>query len=180
MERQPDLKQLFGPIEPTELMKKFFQEHPEAKWNDALAFLLDSFPQVADGQVQYLIDGGTAVHLLHPEREEPLDVDIIVRSEEFKRNFVNARIVDPKTPKDWCSDHVIPYNEQIVEKIFALHVQIQFSGRTILIVCPEFLALSKSIPWRGKPQERAKEISDLKLLSVSTEMIQRLKETLGI
>ncbi len=180
MDKQPDLQQLFGPIKTTELMKEFFRENPEAKWDAALEFLLQRFPQIMDGKVQYLIDGGTAVHILHPEREDPLDVDILVRSDEFKVKFVNARVIDAKSIKDWCTDHGIPYNEEMDEKILSLYTEVDFHGQKVLIAKPDFLALSKSIPWRGKPQQRQKETDDLRLLSVSQETLEQLKTTLGI
>ena len=161
-------------------MKEFFREHPEAKWKDALNFLLEKFPQITDGQIQYLIDGGAAVHLLHPEREEPKDIDILVRAEDLKENFSNALIIDAKTIKDWCANHDVPYSADIEEKIFSLGVNLNIDGRGIVIASPAFLALSKLLPWFGKSRRREKDASDLKILSVSPGDLDRLKKLLNI
>lgn len=176
MEAEP----LFGPIEPTPLIKEFLEKNPEAGWKETLNFLLDQFPQIVDGEIQYLIDGGTAVHLLCPERRTPKDIDILVKNEDFKTNFVNAKIIDAKTPKDWCSDHSVPYCDVLAEKIFTSSTPIVFGDKAVLIVSPSFLAISKTLPWRGKPQARQVDLQDLELLSVSDENIQQLKQILGI
>ncbi len=56
---------------PSEFVSGYIKEHPNRTWQDNLIFLADNFPQVQNGQMQYFIEGGTAVKLLHPRRIDP-------------------------------------------------------------------------------------------------------------
>lgn len=172
---------------PSERVRKFLKENPEADWRICLNFLLDNWPQVVAGEVQYVIEGGTAVKLLFPQRGKPADVDVISRSEEMEEEFQGAsKKLDVKRIEFWLAVRVWPHNlryfdSEKAEFLFTHTREVEFMGRELLVLNEIALAASKEMPYSGSRSKRPKDITDLELLRQDPleveKLINRIKST---
>lgn len=169
---------------PTREVQKFLRENPEVGWRNSLTFLLDRYPQVEKGRVIYLIEGGAAIRLLHPERQEPGDVDVITRSSKMARDFANAQKIDVKTVSVWFAHRLWPYNYRYFnpkpgEFLLDLNQIVNFEGREIVILNSLGLAASKMLAYGNRPP-RDKDLEDLKLLKQDPARVQEVIDRIKI
>lgn len=166
------------PEEPSEAVGKFLKENPDAKWNDSLHFLLDHYQQVEDGRAKYLVEGGVALKLLFPSRQEPMDLDIVTRSGQMEKDFVNSRKFDVKSLSSWYAFRLPPYNIRSFDTdegdfLLDMNQAIQFDNREVLILNPLALAVSKTLQY-GSREPRQKDLDDLTLLNQDPQQIQAI------
>ncbi len=162
-------EELFSPVpqpEPTsDKVKKFIQENPSANWRECLEFLIDGWPQLVGGSVQYLIEGGAAVKLLFPERQEPEDIDVLTRNEDLKSQFQGNKKFGIKRLADWYVIKVRPFSHRSFDPskaqfVFDHHERAEFNGRNVLILNRLGLSTAKSMHVL-----RDKDVRDLILLN---------------
>lgn len=172
------------PEKPSAEVQRFLADNPEASWRESLGYVLTHWPQVRDGNVDYLIEGGVAVKLLFEERQEPLDVDILTRSQEMEKNFRNSRKFDVKSLSFWYSARLYPYNVNALNNVaegdflFDMNQKVTFDGRDVLILNPLGLAVSKTLRY-GDRDPRAIDVSDLELLDQDPAKIQEVIERIA-
>lgn len=159
---------------PSEFVQRYIEDIPNRIWRDNLVFLIDNFPQTKNGQLQYIIEGGTGVKLLRPQRVDPQDIDFITRSEELALQFSSAHGLDAKSVELWFKFRGarLLFTPQNVEKLFSLTQEVEFEGRRIHIFKPVVLAMSKDTRKWFNP--RQKDVDDIKLLGVSDEEIEEI------
>lgn len=158
----------------------FIKENPSGYWRDYLMFLLNTFPQVQDGKIQYLIEGGAAVFLYHPNSVRspfivPHDIDVVCKSRQLRDQFYPPITFDFKTLQEWLELRGMQYSEGGGELLLNCFDEVIFEARKILVLSPVALALSKSLPFLGY-QQRFKDVSDLKILGVPSTEINDLKK----
>ncbi len=159
---------------PSEFVQRYIEGNPNRTWRDNLAFLIDNFPQVQNEQIQYLIEGGTGVKLLRPQRVDPEDIDFITRSEELALQFSSTPGLDAKSVELWFKFRAsrLLFTPQNVEKLFNLTQEVEFQGRKIHILKPTVLAMSKDTRKWFNP--RQKDMDDINLLGVSDDEIEEV------
>ena len=169
----------FIPHLPSDRVRRFVNENPNAGWDGCLQFVLDNFPQVENGAIQWLVEGGVAVHFLRPSRTIPEDIDIITRSKKMVREFVNASPkLDVKTVEDWFRFRLLGHNQESEEFLFRNNTAVPFRNGKIYVLNPVALAASKTIPWGRSHVKRARDIEDIRILSVPEENVQEFIDQL--
>lgn len=160
---------IFQILPPGPEAQRFADLYPDATWQDGLTYFLDGFPQVVNGEVQWLLDGGIAIHLMHPSRKTPKDVDILTRSEDLPKRFSpsvrdHKNIFDVKSLRLWMGLRNLQYYSKHQELFFGEYQTLDFQGHRIHAVKPTVLALGKTQFWNNKPRDIDK--SDISLLAV--------------
>lgn len=175
----PDRRELFGiASKPSSEVQRFLTEKPNARWQECLSYLLDNWPQAVNGRIEYLIEGGVAVKLLHPQRQEPGDVDVVSRDANMELAFRGSKRFGVKHLSLWYATRLWPYNTQAFESnsglfLLDLHQVTEFQGREVLILNPLALAVSKTMEY-ARNEKRGKDILDLRLLNQDPKKIQEL------
>lgn len=161
-------------LRPADDVTQFLKEHPTADALTSLHFLLDYYPQRRDGEIQWLLDGGTVVHLLHPDvRPQGHDLDMITKNSSISRPFVNSRYFDAKPIDIWCKAKGIALTDEVVQKVFGSPEEVSVEGRAVLTVPLDVLAASKLLPYFGQ-ESRVKDLSDIQLLGLPEGRIQEI------
>ncbi|MBI2019938.1 hypothetical protein HYS94_00760 [Candidatus Daviesbacteria bacterium] len=156
-------------------LEALYRENPQPSWDKILDLLISIFPQVENGQLQYLIEGGVAVHLLIPTRQIPEDVDLVLRSEdsETEKKFAGT---PSKSAKRWLESRRIPGSEPNIRILFSHSTPVQFNGRPVYILDALALTFSKSVDLHSTPLHiappRPKDLKDLRLLGISQAQIE--------
>lgn len=77
--------ELFRPLRPALEVEEFLEKNPMFDLSTALRFLLDRYPQLDDGQPQWIVEGGAAVRLLthNTNRTVTRDIDIVTRKPDL-------------------------------------------------------------------------------------------------
>lgn len=171
MEEDTESKSRVRVLPPHPEVGKFLEEHPEPNWEELLLFLADTFPQSEDN-LQYLIEGGAAVHLLQPERQTPDDVDFIFKDTEDGKKFSR---LPGKSANEWLYSKGLPESDGNVDYLFHQFVPHEFKGRTLYLLNPPGLAFSKSVNYYHQPP-REKDKADVQILGVMGEQISSFRE----
>jgi hypothetical protein len=175
---KPKAKVLFIPQTPAKHVKEWLRKNPEADWRDSINYVLDNYPQTRrDGRLNYLIEGGTAIHFLYPERPEPADIDIISKSKRMKRDFNGVSKVDVKLVREWFQFRFIPFNAAVSGLLFSLKEEVEFEGRSIWILNAMGLSAAKTLPYLRIPP-RSKDIEDMNFLDPENEKLMDLQQQL--
>ena len=168
---------------PSERVIKFLEAHPKADWQDQIEFIADNFPQIKDGQLQWLLYGSAAIALLLPEQlaRSPKDTDIVTWDKIMTREFINSRIFDVKTIQDWFQLRGLSFTPEKGKLLFDQNIAVPFRGKPLKVFNPLALIVSKSFPWFGQPDRREQDTSDINLLQVSPDQVKsfiaQLKDT---
>jgi len=169
-----DQESKFKPRQPCVEVKQFIVEHPEADWQECLTFLLDNFPQQINGEVQYIIEGGTATQLLAGERQkQPKDIDMILTKDGLEGKFVNSMKFDTKTLKQWFEMRGLIYTQEKREFLLNQYIPVVLDGKQVLVLKPVILAVSKMLGYNGR-SPRNIDVEDVESLSVSDEDVQQV------
>jgi len=162
----------------SERIRMYFDEHLGEPWQNHLRFVLNTFPQIEDGQIQYLIYGGAAIHLLHPQRIEPKDVDVLTRNSAMIAEFPphpEGPPIDVHSIDRWLRDHQLPHNQELEDFLFGQFQPVNFEGKEVLIMNPISLSWSKqNVLWGNL--KRPKDSEDIRLLNVNPEEIKMFTE----
>lgn len=166
---------------PPEPIRTFLLEHPGYEnWKSYLHFLVDNFPQVQNGQIQYLIEGGAAMHLHIPDTRrdlfgKPHDIDVICRSNELRDQFLPPVTFDVKTTEEWFRLRAMEYTKEKGSFLLSCNAPIISEGRRILALNKVTLSLSKRLPFMGNRQ-RLKDIMDTQELGIPDEETNSLRQ----
>ena len=166
---------------PPEPVRSFLLEYPGYEnWKSYLHFLIDNFPQVQDGQIQYLIEGGAAMHLHIPNTRrdvfgKPHDIDVICRSKELRDQFLPPVTFDVKTTEEWFRLRAIEYTEERGNFLLSCNTPVISEGRKILALNKVTLSLSKKLPFMWYKQ-RFKDIFDIQALGIPDEETNSLRQ----
>lgn len=168
----------FVPHKTSKEVQRFLRENLEANWGDCLDYVLNRWQQVSQGKIQYLIEGGVAIKILHPNRQEPRDVDVLTRSPRMERSFENAQKIDVKTVAHWFAFRLWPYNLSAFstkpgEFLLEMNQEATFRDRKVFILSPLGLAVSKTLRYGNRPP-RDKDVDDLRLLDQDPLEIQKI------
>lgn len=177
MQPPENLKAFVIPLQPSAEVQRFLRENPQATWVECSGYLLDYYPQMLAGKVQYLIEGGTALRLLYPQRREPKDVDVLTRSRRMVEDFRNSRKFDVHDLAFWFGDRVFhgrTLDPRQGEFLFDYNEQVDFQGRTVLTFSRLALAASKMMSFREMPYPREHNREDLRLLNQDPQEVQAL------
>ena len=158
----------------SERVQTYFAEHSGKNWQHHLTFLLDTFPQTSGGKLDFLIYGGTAIHLLHPARQDPADIDVVTRNDTIAAEFPlhpHAPVIDVHPIRMWLEAHGLPNTRTLQEFLFQRNMPIEFEGRHIWIIDPLALTFSKQRS-PGARANREKDKTDIELLSVDASELQ--------
>lgn len=169
---------MFVPSVPSERVLGFLKEHPQVSWQESLEFLLDYWQQVVEGRVQYLVEGGVAVKLLYPQRQEPNDVDVVTRSINMAGEFNGARRIDVKPVSFWYASRLLPDNGNAFDPtngafLLDMSQEVQFGQRSLFILNPVALAVSKTLRYHNR-DPREKDLEDLRLLDQDPQKVQNV------
>ena len=174
---------LFVPIPkqpPSERVLSFLESPHWPEWQKRLHFLLDNFPQKIGGQIIWLLDGGTAVHLTYPDRKEPDDIDVITTSKGMALEFSSTGTLafDVKHTEDWFRFHFLQHDEESIKNLFNHNTLRNFENRTVL--CLDNLALAAGkYSWAKGKILRGKDVHDLYFLGVSQQEALTYLDDLG-
>ncbi|MBI2028602.1 MAG: hypothetical protein HYT07_03245 [Candidatus Levybacteria bacterium] len=171
-------RRTFINVEPSEEVKRFLTENPNARWDQCLGYVLDHWPQVRDGKIDYLVEGGTALRLLFPQRQDPADVDILTRSQQMNKHFRNSRKFDVKHITDWYASRLHPYNSNAFDQeggnfLFDMNQSVEFGNRKVLVLNSLGLAVSKTLRYLHRDL-RKKDLRDLTLLNQDSTQIRQI------
>lgn len=171
-------KAFMVPEEPSEMVRAFLKEHPDVKWEDSLRYVLDHYKQVEDGKVMYLVEGGAALKLLFPNRQEPGDLDIVTRSDQMQKDFSNSRSFDVKSLSLWYASRLHPHNPRAFDVdegdfLMDMNQPVRFGDREVLILNPLALAVSKTLQYLSQ-ESRQKDREDLTMLNQDPQQIQSI------
>lgn len=166
--------EMFVPASPSYEVKQFLEKNPQAYWESSLRFLIETYPQVQDGQVKWVVEGGAAVRLHDPSRRIPNDVDIITREAEarMKKELVNVRRFGIKTIKEWLFLRDLLYTENKEEILFRHCLPLPFNGEDIWVLNPAALVVSKTIRTHRYAPPRLEDQNDIGLLLTNNPGVQ--------
>lgn len=164
---------------PSEKVQAFLMENASQDWEQTLTYLLDNYPQHVDGKVVWVLSGGAAIHLRHPERAIPGDIDVITRSKQMAIDFQSSLVFDVKDTETWADYHRVTYDETDLERLFGEASLVSFQNRRVIALTDTALAAEKSSWLGGEPPKRDKDITDLKILSVPSEIASTFLNNLG-
>lgn len=175
-----DLPIIFLPGE-VEKEKSFLENNPDANWEEGLYHIMNNYPQVSHDEIQWLVHGGTALHLLRPDRSTPGDIDIISRDEKMPEVFANlstiTHLYDIKSFSFWMRSRNIPYSLKAENYFYSEYTTVDFHGHLLHVQTPVGIAAGKTLPYFTYTR-REKDFEDLKLLGISLEEIQRYMDNL--
>ena len=169
---------------PPEPVRTFLLDHDYGKWKEYVNFLVDNFPQVQNGRVQYLIEGGAAIHLHMPNTRrdlfmKPHDIDVVCRSKELKNQFWPPITFDLKTVEEWFEFRSIKHTDERANILLSSSTSLVCGSREVLVLNKAALSLSKKLPFLGFRQ-RLKDTMDIKALEVPDEEIRTLRQKLNL
>lgn len=183
MLENPNSRTLLIPHQPSKEVQEFLTQKPSPGWRDCLSYVLSHYPQVEDGAVNYLIEGGVAIKLLIPERQEPDDVDIITRDVDMSVDFRNSHRFDVKSLQTWYAHRLHPFNVSYFTDpaggfVLDMHESVSFEGLRVLVMNRLALAVSKTMRYHNR-SPREKDLGDLALLGQDAnqvnEVIQKIQ-----
>lgn len=181
----------FIPTGPSEQVLSFGHENPHADWKTSLAFLQEHFPQVVNGKVLWLPDGGTATKLHRPysERHEPRDVDLITPSEDMTRKFggvinkgdkKDPRIekFDVRATKYWLTARGFQFTSNIESRLMNAFDEVEFNGKPLLILKEDYVVMSKLRVF-DKKGPRESDIADIRHFNIPFDKPKEAFKYLG-
>jgi hypothetical protein len=171
---------VFVPQEPSIRVQAFLKENSSANWRDGITFLLGNYPQVVGDKIQWILDGSAAVKLYFPERDDPGDLDMVARNNDFVSEFSNSKLYDAKTIKYWLESRGFLFTEETAELVLESNELVKFDGRELLVMDHVMLAVSKTISSHQNIPRRVKDTSDLELMRVNPVRIQEMIKKLSI
>ncbi len=168
---------IFRPVKPFDYYVQFKEQHPNPTWEEYLQFFLDTFPQYdSEGKLIYLIEGGTAIKLLHPERDNPTDIDILdLRGGLYEKIGPNTAWFNSDTLEQWFSARTLKPTESAKQMLIEDSLQVDFKGKAITIMNPRTIAMTKVLPYRDR-ELREKDIADVKILGYPNQEIQEMAQ----
>lgn len=148
-----------------------FQGRPEV----LIPRLLQALPQLVNENIRYVFSGGVA-RFLHVGGNIPRDVDIISFIPGISTALQDAcpGAYDTK-PYQQLSDYHIglqpPDDPEVFIRNCSILTQSQWSDSPLVVVSPEFLALSKLLPWSlaQRPPRRKDQLDIIRLLPILDE-----------
>ncbi|MBI2337722.1 hypothetical protein HYU95_00915 [Candidatus Daviesbacteria bacterium] len=162
----------------SERIRMYFDEHLGKPWQNHLRFVLNTFPQIEKGQIQYLIYGGAAIHLLNQQRIKPKDIDVLTRNSAMAAEFPphpEGPPIDVHSIDRWLQDHQLPYDQKLVDFLFEQFQPVSFEGREVLVMSPVAQVWSKqNVLWGNL--KRPKDLEDIQLLNVNPEKVRIFAE----
>jgi hypothetical protein len=165
---------------PSDKVMDFLRSNPNSSWKDRLCFMLDTYPQVSSENVNWALAGGAAIHLAHPERRTPDDIDVISFQGGLSAQFTHVGYLglDVKGLDDWFRFHFFEQNKSTTEILFNHFTKLNFNGRQVIGFDDLLLAADKNSYLKGLAK-RKKDKDDLVILNVKQEEINSLLSSLG-
>lgn len=181
MNTHKETQELFTPISPSEKVHDYLKSSPRANWQDDLDYLLSNHPQVENGTLRYLIEGGSAVSLLKPDcGRKTKDVDAITISQPLEKLFYNSKRFDIKNVWFWFLTRNIPHSESAQAFLFRNPVVVPFRNHLVQVLNQVALAATKSKYIRfAYGEQRDQDIADLEILGVSDQQIRDFADKLA-
>jgi hypothetical protein len=166
---------IFRPVKPFDYYLLFKEEKPNPTWEEYLNFFLNTFPQHdAEGKLNYLIEGGTVIKILHPERSTPTDIDVLdLKGGLYDKIGPNTAWFNADTLDQWFVARSLKPSEAAKHMIVQDPVQLTVSDKSVTVMNPRVIAMTKLLPYRGRPL-REKDIADFKILNYPESEIQEM------
>jgi hypothetical protein len=140
-----------------------------------LRFFLNTFPQRDEtGELNYVIEGGVAIKLLHPERSSPGDIDIIdLKGGLSSQIGPNTRWFNASTPTEWFASHNLVYSKAGLDFLLQDLAEADFEGQRVTILNSRILAVTKVLQYKDRAR-RDKDVADLAILGFDQSDIESL------
>ncbi len=177
MDSEPPQPDLHGPVRPSADVERFIEEHPTADWRARLNFMIDRAPQMQEGAPVWLLEGGAAVHILHPQRRTPDDIDVISSSPDIAKAFIGADGFDVKGIGEWFTKRGIEPSVTAKEILFQHFIERIVDGKSVYMLDPVALAVSSLLSHKGGKM-RDKAFEDLRLLNPNPYEVRDLQQQL--
>ena len=165
-----------------ENVKLFEAQLAEFDPDDALDFVLASYPQKQDGRLIWLLEGGAAARLVSGADRTVADIDIITLDAAMAKDFAGSKYFDVKTSQKWLQIRGVRATPSNKEALFTEPLALINGQAHIYTVNPYLLAASKLLRFRDQ-FSRNKDLIDIGLLNIDSQkalqLAQKLDESLA-
>lgn len=171
--------QYFRPRDPAPRVRNFIEQTTNPTFSQRLDFLRGEFPQRKGRNINWILEGGTAVALYCPHLQRPIrDLDIITLTQGMADEFTGTLPhFHARSIEYWLEKRGFKATSENISYIMRGSVPLHIEGGELLTLAPAILAASKIHLYDRLPP-RPQDLTDVINLGVPKEkyfgVIQRL------
>lgn len=165
--------------EPAPKVRDFITENPNPTFKLRVDFLRSEFPQRTGRNINWIMEGGTAVAILCPHLgREIKDLDIITLTKSMADEFTGTwPYFHARWVNDWLEKRKFKVTPKNISYVLRGNVPLHVEGGELLTMAPAILAASKLYLYDKLPP-RPQDLIDVASLGVPKQkalgVIQRL------